>query len=53
MKNEIKLNNVPRIISIQDMILQSAKNFSTKLALEDLNDTLINSPGINKLKSFT
>ncbi|MBI5731640.1 MAG: hypothetical protein HY963_10955 [Ignavibacteriales bacterium] len=53
MKKEIELNNVPHIISIQDMILQSAKNFNTKLALEDLNDTPINSPGINKLKSFS
>ncbi|OGV05161.1 MAG: AMP-dependent synthetase [Ignavibacteria bacterium RIFOXYA2_FULL_37_17] len=42
MKKEVKLNNVPHISSIQDMILQSAKNFSTKLALEDLNDTPIN-----------
>ena len=42
MKKEIKLNNVPHINSIQDMILQSAKSFSTKLALEDLNDTPIN-----------
>ena len=42
MKKEVKLNSVPHINSIQDMILQSAKNFNSKLALEDLNDTPIN-----------
>ena len=42
MKKEIKLNPVPRIDSIQDMVLKSAKNFGSKIALEDLNDTPIN-----------
>ncbi len=42
MKKEVKLNIVPHISSIQEMILQSGKNFSTKLALEDLNETPIN-----------
>ncbi len=42
MKKEIKLYSVTRIDSIQDMVLKSAKNFGSKLALEDLNDTPIN-----------
>ncbi len=42
MKKEIKRYSVPRIESIQDMIIKSAKNFGTKLALEDLHDTPIN-----------
>ena len=42
MKKEIKLYPVTRIDSIQDMVLKSAKNFGSKLALEDLNDTPIN-----------
>lgn len=41
MKKEIKLYEVPHIESIQDMILQSAKKYGSKLALEDLNDTPI------------
>jgi len=50
MKKEIKLNNVPHINSIQDMILQSTKNFSAKLALEDLNDTPINKVTFRELQ---
>lgn len=50
MKKEVKLNNVPHINSIQDMILQSAKSFSTKLALEDLNDTPINKVTFRELQ---
>ena len=42
MKKEIKHYNVPKISSIQDMVIKSAKNYGTKLALEDLNDTPIN-----------
>lgn len=41
MKKEFTLNNVPQIHSVQDMVLQSTKKFSTKLALEDLNTTPI------------
>lgn len=41
MKN-YALYDVPKITSIQDMVLQSAKKFGPKLALEDLNDTSIN-----------
>ncbi len=40
MKGE--LYKVPQIASIQDMVLQSAKNYGGKLALEDLNQTPLN-----------
>ena len=42
MKKDIMLFEVPVVDSIQDMVLQSAKKFGTKLALEDLNPTPIN-----------
>ncbi len=42
MKKELKLNDVPGINSIQEMVIHSAKNFGPKLALEDLNDSPIN-----------
>lgn len=41
MKNELKLYPVPRIESIQDMIVQSSRKFGSKIALEDLNSTPI------------
>lgn len=41
MKKEIKLNQVPKIESIQDMILQNTKKYSGKIALEDLQNTPI------------
>lgn len=40
MKN-YALYDVPKITSIQDMVLQSAKKHGSKAALEDLNDTPI------------
>ncbi|MEW6702700.1 MAG: AMP-binding protein [Bacteroidota bacterium] len=49
MKKEIKLYEVPRIETIQDMVVKSAKNFGPKLALEDLNDTPINKVTYNEL----
>lgn len=42
MKKELKLYQVPKILSIQDMIIQSARKFGPKIALEDLNNTPIN-----------
>lgn len=42
MKKEFKLYNVPKIDSVQEMVLLSSKRFGTKLALEDLNETPIN-----------
>lgn len=41
MKKELKLYQVPKITSVQDMILQSAQKYSNKIALEDLNNTPI------------
>ncbi|MFZ5946884.1 MAG: AMP-dependent synthetase/ligase [Stygiobacter sp.] len=41
MKKNYNLYDVPRIDTIQEMILQSAKKFGPKLALEDLNETPI------------
>jgi long-chain acyl-CoA synthetase len=37
----LKLYEVPKIISVQDMIIQSSSKFNNKLALEDLNLTSI------------
>jgi long-chain acyl-CoA synthetase len=42
MKKELKLYNVPRIYSVQEMILRSEKNYGPKLALQDLGNTPIN-----------
>ncbi len=41
MKKPQQLNQVPLVHTVQDMILQSTKKFSSKLALEDLNQTPI------------
>ncbi len=41
MKKELKLYSVPRIESVQDMILQSTKKYKSKLSIEDLNKTPI------------
>ncbi|MCX6149728.1 MAG: AMP-binding protein [Ignavibacteriales bacterium] len=41
MKKQLKLNEVPQIESIQDMILQNSRKYKSKLALEDLNPTPI------------
>ncbi len=41
MKKNYKLYDVPRIDSIQDMVVKSAQRYGPKLALEDLNDTPI------------
>ncbi|HEX2962635.1 MAG TPA: AMP-binding protein [Ignavibacteriales bacterium] len=41
MKKELKLYNVPRIESVQEMILQSARKYENKLALEDVGNTPI------------
>jgi long-chain acyl-CoA synthetase len=41
MKKDLKLYSVPDIRSVQDMLLQSAKKYGPKIALEDLNPTPI------------
>ncbi|KUO59174.1 AMP-dependent synthetase [bacterium BRH_c32] len=50
MKREIKLNKVPNIVSIQDMVLNSAREFGSKHAIEDLNNTPINRLTFSELK---
>lgn len=41
MKKPLKISKVPAIVSLQDMVIQSAERYGDKLALEDLNDTPI------------
>jgi long-chain acyl-CoA synthetase len=43
MKKDLKLYEVPKIESLQDMVLQSSRKYGPKIALEDLNDTPIKS----------
>jgi long-chain acyl-CoA synthetase len=49
MKAKLNLYEVPRINSIQDMVLQTCKRYSNKLALEDLAPTPINSVTYSQL----
>lgn len=51
MKKKIKLYDVPKISSIQDMILNSAKSYGEKLALEDLQEYPISRLTFNELMS--
>ena len=44
--------SVPSITSIQDMLLRSAKEYSNKLALEDLNDTPISNVTFKQLNEY-
>ncbi len=41
MKKDIPFFEVPRVNSVQHMLLESARKYANKLALEDLNDTPI------------
>ena len=41
MNSPVKIFSVPTIVSLQDMIIQSANRYGDKLALEDLNETPI------------
>jgi long-chain acyl-CoA synthetase len=41
MRSDIKLNTVPEISTIQEMVLRSARVYGDKLALEDLKETPI------------
>jgi len=43
MKTNLKLYDVPQIETIQQMVLESAEKYSSKIALEDLNPTPISS----------
>jgi len=47
-----KLYQVPHIISIQEMIIQSSKLFGDKLALEDLKETPINKASYSSLMKY-
>ncbi|MFZ6032730.1 MAG: AMP-dependent synthetase/ligase [Melioribacter sp.] len=50
MKKELKLYDVPKIESIQDMALRSGNVYADKLALEDLNNTPISKLTFDELK---
>lgn len=52
MKKDVPLYEVPRIFSIQDMVLQSAEKYSLKIALEDLNNTPIQKVTYRQLLDF-
>ncbi len=43
MKSSMKLNDVPQISTIQEMVLRSSSEYKNKIALEDLQDTPITS----------
>ncbi|MBZ0201324.1 MAG: AMP-binding protein [Ignavibacteriaceae bacterium] len=50
--NTIKLNKVPEVSSIQDMLLQSSRKYGEKLALEDLAATPIPKVTYNQLLQY-
>jgi long-chain acyl-CoA synthetase len=52
MKKELKLYSVPKIESIQDMVILSSKKFDSKIALEDLNSTPISRVTYRELLSI-
>ena len=52
MQSELKLYRVPKIFSIQDMLLQSARKYEFKLAMEDLTDTPIKKVNYGELLDY-
>lgn len=50
MKKKLKLHEVPKIESVQDMVLQSCEKYKDKLAMEDLQDYPINTVNYRQLK---
>lgn len=52
MQTDLKLYRVPKIFSIQDMLLQSAKKYEFKLAMEDLNNTPIKKANYGELLDY-
>jgi long-chain acyl-CoA synthetase len=50
--NNIKLHKVPEVSSIQDMLVQSARRFGEKVALEDLAPTPIPKVSYNQLLQY-
>ena len=49
MAKKLKLYDVPKIETIQQMVLESAEKYGNKIALEDLNPTPINSVTYSQL----
>ena len=49
MSNNLKLYDVPKVASVQDMVIQSAEKYGAKLALEDLNQTPLQKVTYNEL----
>ncbi len=47
--NELKLYDVPKIASIQEMVLNNSQKYFSKLALEDLNNTPISKVSYGEL----
>lgn len=52
MRKKVKLNDVPNIQSIQDMIFRSCDVYSEKLALEDLKEYPISKVNYSELKKY-
>lgn len=52
MKKNVPFYDVPKIYSVQDMVLQSAEKYSFKIALEDLNPTPIQKVTYRQLLDF-
>jgi long-chain acyl-CoA synthetase len=50
MTKNLKLNDVPKISSVQEMILKSCAEYSSKIALEDLNATPLKSLTFEQLQ---
>ena len=50
MKSKLKLNQVPKIESIQDMVLRSSEVYKDKLAMEDLQEYAIKKLTFAQLK---
>ncbi|MFC2139989.1 AMP-dependent synthetase/ligase [Bacteroidota bacterium] len=49
MKKELKLNDVPMVESVQEMLVQSVQKYGEKTALEDLNPTPLQKVSYNGL----
>lgn len=52
MKKNVPYLDVPKVYSVQEMVLQSADRYSLKLALEDLNNTPIQKVTYRQLLDF-
>ncbi len=52
MESKLKLYDVPFINSIQEMLIRSARNYNTKIAIEDLADTPIKRATYSELLNY-